>query len=289
MVWIHWGDRSVKKMRARYDIRDKTVFITGPARGIGEATARMLAGKGARLALAGLEPEKLERLSGQLGERAAWFEADVTDTGQLNRAVEAAVEHFGGVDVVIANAGIAPLGSVESIDPEEFERTVDINLLGVWRTVRAALPSVVERHGYILTIASMAAVVNPPLLSHYAASKAGVAAFSNSLRMEVAGDGVDVGVAYFGFIDTDLQQDVLLHSQGKELRERLDSSITKVIPVDRAAKAIVKGVEGRARIIAAPRWMALSRFAPAFAHRVSEKITLKKARDVLAEGRTRQR
>ena len=78
----------------------------------------------------------------------------MTDTAALKRAVEGTVERFGGIDVVIANAGIAPVGTVATIDPEAFERTIEVNLLGVWRTVRAALPHVIERRGYILPIAS---------------------------------------------------------------------------------------------------------------------------------------
>ncbi len=269
-------------MSKRYDIRDKTVFITGPARGIGEKTARLLAERGAKLALVGLEPDKLERLSNELGDMAAWYEADVCDAKQLQGAADAAAERFGRIDVTVANAGIAPLGSVAAIDPEQFEKTIDVNLLGVWRTVRSTLPYVIERRGYILSIASMAAVVNPPFLSHYAAAKAGVVAFSNSLRMEVAHDGVDIGVAFFGFIDTELQKDVYSHEQGKALKERVDSPVTKVIPAERAALAIVRGIERRARTVAAPRWMAMSRFAPVFAHRASEKFTLHRAQDVLS-------
>ncbi len=265
----------------RYDISGKTVFITGAARGIGAETARQLAGKGAKLALVGLEPDRLKELSDLLGNEAEWYEADVCDSDQLNGAAKATVERFGGIDVVVANAGIAPVGTVECISTDEFEKTVDINLLGVWRTVRATLPSVIERRGYILSVASIAAVVNPPLLSHYAASKAGVAAFSNSLRMEVAHHGVDIGVAYFGFINTDLQQDVYAHPLAKALKERVESPITKVIPVERAARILVHGIERRARVVGAPRWMVMSRFAPAFAHRISEKYTLRKAQDVL--------
>ena len=96
-----------------------------------------------------------------------------------------------------------------TIDPVAFERTIEVNLIGVWRTVRAALPHVVARQGYILTIASLAAALHPPMLAHYAATKAGVEAFSDSLRAEVAHTGTRVGVAYFSFIDTDMTRDGL--------------------------------------------------------------------------------
>src|SRR2546421_12799470 len=121
-------------MAEPYDVWGKVVLITGAARGIGGEAARQLYAKGAQLSLVGIEPELLEQRAQELGSRAAWFEADVTDTEALQRAVDATVERFGGIDVVIANAGIAPIGTVSTIDPEAFERTIEIHLLGVSRT-----------------------------------------------------------------------------------------------------------------------------------------------------------
>src|SRR5437867_8408456 len=158
--------------RDRYDLTGKTVLITGASRGIGAESARQLAARGARLSLAGLEPEQLAEVAGSLPE-AAWFEADVTDMEQVEEAVAGTVERFGGIDVVIANAGIGPPAALETIDFDLFERTIDVNLLGVWRTVRTALPHVIERRGYVLMVASLAAVLQSPLLGHYAAAKAG--------------------------------------------------------------------------------------------------------------------
>ena len=168
-----------------YSISGKTVFITGGARGIGAETARRLASKGARVALAGLEPEELEKVAAQCGPDAIWFETDVTDWDALERAVSGTVERFGGIDVVLANAGIATGGLVRSTDPAAWERVIEVNLLGVWRTVRTCLPHVIERRGYILPVASLAAAAHAPVLSAYAASKAGVEAFADSLRAEV--------------------------------------------------------------------------------------------------------
>src|SRR4051812_4003881 len=119
------------------NLRGKTVLITGAARGIGAESARQLAARGARIALVGLEPEELAKVAQQCGPEAAAFEADVTDVDALERAVEGAVERFGGIDVVMANAGVGPAGMVRLMDPEAFERTIEVNLLGVWRTVRA--------------------------------------------------------------------------------------------------------------------------------------------------------
>jgi NAD(P)-dependent dehydrogenase (short-subunit alcohol dehydrogenase family) len=242
-------------MAEHYEISGKVVLITGAARGIGAEAARQLYAKGAQLSLVGIEPELLEQRAQELGSRAAWFEADVTDTDALQRAVDATVERFGGIDIVIANAGIAPIGTVSTIDPEAFERTIEINLLGVWRTVRATLPHVIARQGYILPIASLAAALHMPLMAHYAATKAGVEAFANSLRGEVAHTGTKVGVAYFSFIDTDMVRESFDESPAKLLRESTPGPVCGVASVESAARAIVRAIERRARKAYAPRWV----------------------------------
>jgi NAD(P)-dependent dehydrogenase (short-subunit alcohol dehydrogenase family) len=231
------------------------VLITGAARGIGAEAARQLYGRGAQLSLVGLEPEELERRAGELGSRAAWFEADVTDWDALRRAVDATVERFGGIDVVIANAGVAPVGTVATIDPAAFERTIEVNLLGVWRTVRTTLPHVIERRGYVLPIASLAAALHLPLLAHYSATKAGVEAFSDSLRGEIAHTGTKVGVAYFSFIDTDMTREGIEQTAANRLRESSPGPVSSVAPLPVAGRAIVRGVERRARHVYAPRWV----------------------------------
>jgi NAD(P)-dependent dehydrogenase (short-subunit alcohol dehydrogenase family) len=252
------GSRQGKRLVAaaeRYDISGKVVLITGAARGIGAEAARQLYAKGAQVSLVGIEPELLEQRAKELGSRAAWFEADVTDVDALRQAVDATVERFGGIDVLIANAGIAPIGTVATIDPEAFERTIEINLLGVWRTVRAALPHVVERRGYVLPIASLAAAMHMPLMAHYAATKAGVEAFSDCLRGEVRHTGTKVGVAYFSFIDTDMTRESIDESPAKLLRESTPGPVSGVASVESAGRAIVRAIERRARKAYAPRWV----------------------------------
>jgi NAD(P)-dependent dehydrogenase (short-subunit alcohol dehydrogenase family) len=237
------------------EIKGKTVFITGAARGIGAESARRLGARGANVALAGLEPEELARVAAQCGTNAAWFECDVTDWSALERAVEGTVERFGGIDVVMANAGIAPAGMTRSMDPRAFERTLEINLMGVWRTVRTCLPQVIERRGYVLVIASLAAALHAPGMAAYAASKAGAEAFANSLRTEVRHLGVDVGVCYFGFIDTDLVRGADEHPAIGKLRKEIPGPIGRTYPVSSVGKAVAEGIERRARWIAVPGWV----------------------------------
>jgi NAD(P)-dependent dehydrogenase (short-subunit alcohol dehydrogenase family) len=238
-----------------WDLAGKTVFITGPARGIGAESARHVAARGANIALAGLEPDELERVAGQCGTNAACFDCDVTDWDALERAVQGAVERFGGIDVVMANAGISPAGMTRSIDPRAFERTIEINLLGVWRTVRACLPHVIERRGYVLLVASLAAALHAPGMAPYAASKAGVEAFGNSLRAELKHLGVDVGVAYFGFIDTDLVRGADAHPALGEVRGDVPGPIGRTYPVSAVGRAVVEGIEKRRRWVVVPRFI----------------------------------
>jgi NAD(P)-dependent dehydrogenase (short-subunit alcohol dehydrogenase family) len=238
-----------------YDVNGRTVFITGAARGIGAETARRLHAKGANVALVGLEPERLEALAAQLGDRAAAFEADVTDYETLQRAVRATVERFGGIDVGIANAGIAFTGPLASTPMEQVERTLAVNFLGVWRTDRALIGHITERKGYLLNIASLAAIVRAPLMGPYAAAKAGVEALTDSLRIETAPSGARVGCAYFGFIDTDLVRASFAQPSAQKLNGRSPSFIRNPVPLPKAIDAIERGIERRAARVWAPRWV----------------------------------
>ena len=229
------------------------MFITGAARGLGAETARRVAARGANVALVGLEPEELQRVAAQCGTNAAWFECDVTDNDELGRAVSATVERFGGIDVCMANAGIATGGHVRSTDPDAFERTIEINLLGVWRTVRACLPHVIERQGYVLVIASMAAALHGAGMAAYSASKAGAEAFADSLRTEVKRLGVDVGVGYFLFIDTDMVRGADAHPLGR-LRTEAPWPFGKTYPLSDAGQALADGIERRRRWVVVPGW-----------------------------------
>ncbi|HEV3125138.1 MAG TPA: short-chain dehydrogenase/reductase [Candidatus Dormibacteraeota bacterium] len=239
---------------APYNVAGRTVLITGASRGIGAETARQLGSRGANVALVGLEPEHLDEVAVQIGGRAAPFAADVRDTAQVEAAVAAAVERFGGIDIVIANAGVATGGSFLDLDPAGFEATIDINLCGVWRTLRAAAPFVVQRRGYLVGVASLAAAMSPPFLSAYSASKAGVESMCDSLRMELRPRGVAVGVAYFGWIDTEMVRTASA-SYGF-FDELVRRSRLPVLPVSAAGAAMVRGIERRARRIIAPRRIA---------------------------------
>jgi NAD(P)-dependent dehydrogenase (short-subunit alcohol dehydrogenase family) len=239
-----------------FAIEGRTVFITGAARGIGAATAERLHSRGANVALVGLEPERLEQNATKLGSaRAAWFEADVTDLDALHGAVAGTVERFGGIDVAIANAGIAYVGSLASSPVEQIERTLAVNLLGVWRTDRAVIEQITARRGYLLNVASLSAVFHSPLMGAYTTTKAGVEALTDALRMESAPSGARVGCAYFGFIDTDLVRAAYAQPAAGVVNARTPAFLRKPAPLSSAIDAIERGIARRAARVWAPRWV----------------------------------
>jgi NAD(P)-dependent dehydrogenase (short-subunit alcohol dehydrogenase family) len=240
---------------SHFDVNGRTVFITGAARGIGAATAARLHAKGANVALVGLEPERLQENAARLGDRAMWLEADVSDFEALRRSVRATVERFGGIDVAIANAGIAFVGALASAPVEQVERTLAVNLLGVWRTDRAVIGEIAKRRGYLLNISSLSAITHVPLMGPYTTAKAGVEALSDALRMEMAPSGTRVGCAYFGFIDTDLVRASFAEPAARAMTERSPGFISNPAPLSKAIDAIERGIERRAARVWAPRWV----------------------------------
>jgi NAD(P)-dependent dehydrogenase (short-subunit alcohol dehydrogenase family) len=234
-------------------LRGRRVFITGAARGIGAASARRLKASGARVAVAGIEPELLSELASELGG-APWFECDVSDREQVEEAVNAAARALGGLDVVMANAGVAAQLPLVGGEPEIFERTIAVNVLGVYYTLRAAGPHIGHPNGYALAVSSLAAAVHPPLMGAYCASKAAVEALANSLRSELRHTGARLGVAYFAEIDTDMTQRGFGTQAAKRLAGR-GGAITGVAPLEKAIDAVERGIARRSRRVAAPGWV----------------------------------
>jgi len=243
---------------ARYELSGKVALVTGAARGIGFETARALIARGASVAVVDLDQEAARRAAAQLHDsRAIGLAADVTDRGAMQRAVAVTVERFGGLDVVVANAGIVSrVASFRAMSSENFERVIEVNEMGVVRTVEAALPEIVPRRGHVVVISSIYAFFNGIGAIPYAMSKAAVEQFGRALRIELAPHGASASVAYFGFIDTEMVHraldadpavDRMLQTLPKPLHKRLSPAV--------AGEAIVSGIERRApRIIRPRRW-----------------------------------
>jgi NAD(P)-dependent dehydrogenase (short-subunit alcohol dehydrogenase family) len=235
----------------------KVVLITGAGRGIGSETAKALAGHGAKLVLTDVDEPALKDTVAAIGEDSALgVVADVCDLGAMEDAVAQGVARFGGLDVAVANAGIASYGSVLAVDPATFRRVVDINVNGVFHTVRAALPSLIERQGYVLVVSSLAAFAPAPGLAAYNASKAGAEHFANALRLEVAHHGVDVGSAHMSWIDTPLVQDAKRDlSAFAEMIGKLPPPLNRTTDVQTCVDGFVAGIATRARRVYVPGWV----------------------------------
>jgi NAD(P)-dependent dehydrogenase (short-subunit alcohol dehydrogenase family) len=258
----------------KYELRNCVVAITGATGGLGSALSEALIAKGAMLALLDLDPQKLEVQAQSLGDakHAHGWVADVRNLESLETALAAAARHFGKIDIAIANAGIDTMAPMATIDPEAFERVIDINLNGVWRTFRAALPHVSKQRGYLMAISSMAAFVHSPLQASYTASKAGVWAMCNSIRQEVRYLGIGVGSVHPTFFPTPLMDDVIGDPAGQLLWNGNKSGLWKMIPREKVVRDIVAGLERRADMIVVPKSNTLVAKAPGFFRRFIERV-----------------
>lgn len=191
-------------------MRDKVVVITGASRGIGAELARQLAKDGATLALSGREVPLLEQVASEckaLGARAQVFPADVAMETDCRRLVEHAATSFGRIDVLVNNAGATMWGRFDEIsDLSILERIMDVNYMGAVRCTHYALPHLKRSGGLIVGVASLTGLTGVPTRTGYAASKHAMRGFFDSLRIELEGSGVDVTMAYPGFVATGIRE-----------------------------------------------------------------------------------
>ena len=239
-----------------YDLNGKVALVTGAARGIGFETARQMHLRGASVAVLDLSAEEARNAAEQIGPRAIGIGADVTDQNAMFATVAEVVEKLGGLDVAVANAGIAQkqFATVRGISGEEWERVFEVDLLGVWRTARAALPQIVERRGQMVVISSIYAFANGMGNSPYAVAKAGVEALGRALRIELAPHGASATVAYFGWVDTKLVQDAFAQEDAGRIRELSPEWLLKRIAPAEAGAGLVRGIEERAPRVFVPKW-----------------------------------
>lgn len=242
-----------------WSLNERVILVTGGARGIGAATAAKLAERGATVVLADLDAGTLAETAARMTPTPLTVELDVTDLAACEAAVERVLDQHGRLDIAWANAGIASGGPVRFTDPAAWRRTIEVNLIGAYYTVRAALPAVIAQRGYVAVTASLASFAHAPGMSAYCATKAGVEAMSNSLRSEVAHHGVEVATIHPTWIDTDMVREADAESRVFEvLRGALRPPFRKTYPVERAAADIVNGFERRQRRICVPPFVQLA-------------------------------
>lgn len=239
----------------RSPLEGRVAVVTGAARGVGEAVARALAGRGADVALIDHDGRACARVAGSLAGRGHGWEADVTDDAGMRRVAAGIRERLGTPSVVVANAGVAEGGPFAGSDPATWRRVVEVNLIGSAVTARVFLPDLVARRGYHLQIGSLASLGAAPMMSAYCASKSGVESFAHSLRAEVAHQGVAVGIAYLGWTDTDLVRDADRHAALRELRAHMPRPARRVYPAATVAARLVTAVERRSRAVYVPGWL----------------------------------
>jgi NAD(P)-dependent dehydrogenase (short-subunit alcohol dehydrogenase family) len=247
---------------ARLELAGRVALVTGASRGIGLATTRALVARGASVTMLDLDGDAAERAAAELGDaKTLPVAVDVTDRGAMQGAVASTVERFGALDVVVANAGIAPRAATfRAMSTESFERVLDVNLMGVCRTVDAAIPEVVRRAGHVVVISSIYAFTNGLGIAPYAMSKAAVEQLGRALRAELSPTGTGVTVAYFGFIDTEMVRRAVDEDPlTSEMLTTLPAPLRKRLPPAVAGEAIAAAIERRRpRLIRPRRWSAMS-------------------------------
>jgi len=237
----------------------KVALITGAARGIGAGVARGYVAGGGKVALVGLEPALLDELSQELGDAAGWWEADVRDGAAVAAAIDAAAAHFGRIDHVLANAGIASYGTVRQIDDSAFERVVDININGVFRTLKYATPHLAKTRGYALVVASQASFTPLAGLASYNASKAGAETLGFAYKQEVAHLGISVGVCHPSWVDTDIVRNAETDLPTfRTTRENLPWPANGTTSVEECVDLILRGLAKRKGRVYVPKKVVVS-------------------------------
>ncbi|KRE34645.1 SDR family oxidoreductase [Paenibacillus sp. Soil522] len=225
------------------NIQDKVVIITGASSGIGEATAKELASKGAKLVLAARRKDRLQKLQEEIqnnGGRAIYKVTDVASNEQMEELADYALKEFGKIDVMVNNAGVMPLSPVYEKKIKEWDTMIDVNIKGVLYGIAAVLPSMRERkEGHIINVSSIAGHLVFPASSVYSGTKFAVRAITEGLRIEEFINNIRTTIISPGAIATELIEAI----SGSELRSAIDEAMKIAIEPASIARAIAFAIE----------------------------------------------
>jgi short-subunit dehydrogenase len=271
-------------------IKGARIVITGASQGIGRALTVAACQWGGRVLAAARSGDQLRELAGEVGRRGgtiAVIQADVTDGADRRRMVEGAIEHFGGVDVLVNNAGIGATGHFAEASPDRLRKIMEVNFFGLTETTRAFLPLLREgEQPAIVNISSIAGKRGIPARSDYSASKFAVQGFSEALRTELVKDGIDVLLVCPGLTQTNFSQNML------EQKARLPMDHLRGMTAEEVATATLRAIEANRREVCLTfqgRLMVLvSRFLPRLADRIAARRVRALFQDEIAERRQRR-
>ena len=225
-----------------------TVWITGASSGIGRELARAFATEGANVAVSARRRDRLESLVEELqaeGTRGLVVPCDVTDEEEVATAADAVVQHFGRLDVAVANAGFGVMGRIEELHADDWRRQLDVNVVGLAMTARYALPHLRETQGRLALLGSVGAMVPTPESGAYAASKSAVRTIGQTLSMELHASGVSCTTLHPGFVESNITR---IDKEGVYHPDRPDPRPAALIwPTDRAARVMVDAIYDRRR------------------------------------------
>lgn len=210
------------------DLSGKTVLITGASRGIGEAAARRAASFGANVVLVARSSRDIERIAGEIGDRALAVNCDVSDYDSVKEAIDKCEAHFGGLNILVNNAGVIdPIARIENTDPDTWGKVIDINVKGVYHCMHAAYPALLKaakdkgsERSIIINISSAAAHTAPEGWAHYSASKAAAASLTRCANREWNEHGISVIGLSPGTVATDMMR--LIKKSGMNAVSQVD-------------------------------------------------------------------
>ncbi|WP_409022841.1 SDR family oxidoreductase [Dellaglioa sp. P0083] len=225
------------------DISEKVIIIMGSSSGIGEATARLLASRGAKLVIAARREDKIKQLANELGEKVFYQAADVTNREQVQAVIDLAIKEFGRIDVLYNNAGIMPQGNLSNLEYDKWEQMLNINIMGVLNGLGAVLPIMKKQQdGLIIATDSVAGHVVYPGSAVYNGTKYAVRAIMEGLRQEEFSNGIRSTIVSPGMVRTELFNTVGSSKIEDSLREMASQEGKSLSPED-VAHAVVYAIE----------------------------------------------